>query len=87
MINYAAVLPDLLPLVADRNLAKHCGNTSRGYRSSIVADACIRENRPDHVIILPRTLRAEVMTQLKCIRGWGRRFVTAVPSWEVVWLG
>jgi len=82
LLNYAGVRPDLLPFVADRNPAKQ-GKYLPGSRIPIVAEACILENWPDYVVILPWNLREEVMTQLGYIREWGGRFVTAVPKLEV----
>ena len=83
LLNYAGVRPDMLPYVADRNPAKQ-GKYLPGSRIPIVAEARIRDNQPDYVIILPWNLRDEVMTQLAYIREWGGRFVTAVPSLEIV---
>jgi SAM-dependent methyltransferase len=83
LLNYAGVRPDLLPYVADLSPAKQ-GKYLPGSRIPIVAEARIRDNRPDYVIILPWNLREEVMTQLAYIREWGGQFVTAVPSLDVV---
>jgi len=83
LLNYAGVRPDLLPYVADRNPAKQ-GKHLPGSRIPIVTEACISENRPDYVVILPWNLREELLTQLAYIREWGGRFVTAVPKLDVV---
>ena len=83
LLNYAGVRPDLLPFVADLNPAKQ-GKYLPGSRIPIVAEARIRDNRPDYVLILPWNLREEVMTQLAYIREWGGRFVTAVPKLEII---
>ena len=39
--------------------------------------------RPDYVLILPWNIRAEIEAQLAKVRGWGGRFVTAVPELRV----
>ena len=54
-----------------------------GSRIPIVAEDRLKAERPDYVVILPWNLRQEVMAQLDYIRGWGGRFVTAVPSLTV----
>jgi hypothetical protein len=38
------------------------------------------EARPDHVLILPWNLTAEIIAQLPEVYGWGGDFVTAVPN-------
>jgi len=82
LLNYAGVRPDLLPYVVDRNPAKQ-ERFLPGSRIPIVVESCIRDDRPDYVVILPWNLRNEVVAQLDYIREWGGRFVTAVPSLDV----
>ena len=82
LMNYAGIRGDLIAFVADRNPAKQ-GKYLPGSRIPIVAEACIVENRPDYVVILPWNLRDEVMTQLAYIRKWGGQFVTVVPKLDV----
>lgn len=82
LLNYAGVRPDLLPCVVDASPHKQ-GRFLPGSRIPIVAEACIREGRPDFVLILPWNLREEVTAQLRYIREWGGKFVTAVPQLEV----
>lgn len=79
LLNYAGIRPDLLPWVADRNPAKQ-GKYLPGSRIPIVAEAHLREARPDYVLILPWNLREELLTQLAYVRDWDGRFITAVPS-------
>jgi hypothetical protein len=82
LMNYAGVRPDLIAYVADRNPAKQ-GKYMPGSRIPIVPEAHIDATRPDYIVILPWNLRAEVTEQLQRIRGWGGKFVTAVPALEV----
>jgi len=83
LLNYAGVRPDLLPYVVDRNPAKQ-DKFLPGCRIPIVAEAHLKQIRPDYVVILPWNLREEVMVQLGYIREWGGQFVTAVPNIEFV---
>lgn len=82
LLNYAGVRSDLLPYVVDRNPAKQ-DKFLPGCRIPIVAEAHLKQNRPDYVLILPWNLRTEVIEQLAYIREWGGQFVTAVPSLKV----
>lgn len=82
LMNYAGVRPDLLSFVVDRNPAKQ-GKFLPGCRIPIVAEAQLKQNRPNYVVILPWNLRTEVVEQLAYIREWGGQFVTAVPSLKV----
>lgn len=79
LINYAGIRPDLLPFVVDRNPAKQ-NKYLPGSRIAIVEEQMIRQEKSDYVLILPWNLRQEVTEQLKYIREWGGKFVTAVPQ-------
>lgn len=82
LLNYAGVRPDLLPFVVDRNPAKQ-GRYLPGSRIPIVDEVELDRARPDFVVLLPWNLRDELTQQLARVRGWGGRFVTAVPSLQV----
>ena len=82
LMNFAGVRPDLLAFVVDRNPAKQ-GRYMPGSRIPIVDEARLDAERPDYVVLLPWNLRAELTAQLERVRGWGGRFVTAVPTLEV----
>lgn len=82
LLNYAGVRPDLLSAVVDRNPAKQ-GRYMPGSRIPIVDEACLREQRPDYVVLLPWNLCDELTAQLDYIRDWGGRFVVAVPELEI----
>lgn len=82
LLNYAGVRSDLLPWVVDRNPAKQ-GKFLPGSRIPIVAEARIRDERPDFLLILPWNLAPELKRHLAYIRDWQGRFVTAIPSLEL----
>jgi hypothetical protein len=82
LINYAGIRADLISFVADRNPAKQ-GKYLPGSRIPIVEESQLKICKPDYVVILPWNLKAELTQQLEYIRGWGGRFVTAVPHLEV----
>ena len=53
--------------------------SDRAEGSVMVAEARIRETRPDYIVILPWNLRDEIAGQLGYVREWGGQFVTLVP--------
>ena len=83
LLNYAGVRPNLISFIADRNPAKQ-GRFMPGSRIPIVDESKLKSFQPDYIVILPWNLRSEIMEQLDYARGWGAKFVTAVPSLEVV---
>ncbi len=83
LMNFAGVRPDLLAFVVDRNPAKQ-GQWMPGSRIPIVPESQLHGARPDYVVLLPWNLKAELVQQLAYVRGWGGRFVTAVPSLQVL---
>ncbi|HJV61636.1 MAG TPA: class I SAM-dependent methyltransferase [Albitalea sp.] len=83
LMNYAGVRPDLLPFVVDRNPAKQ-HKFMPGSRVPIVDEDHLRAAKPDYVVLLPWNLKHELVQQLDYVRGWGGRFVTAVPVLEIV---
>ena len=59
------------------------GTLLPGSRIPVVSPDAMLEGRPDYVLILPWNLKDEVAEQLSSIRGWGGRFVTAIPELTV----
>jgi hypothetical protein len=82
LLNYAGVRADLIPFVVDRNPAKQ-NKFLPGSRIPIVDEARLKQVKPDYVVIFPWNLKSEIMEQLKYIREWGAKFLTAVPQLEV----
>lgn len=82
LLNYAGIRPDLIDYVVDASPHKQ-GRYLPGSRIPVVAESCIRESRPDFVVILPWNLRDEITAQLAYIREWDGRFVTAIPAIRV----
>lgn len=83
LLNFAGVRPDLLPYVVDLNPAKQ-DKYLPGSHIPIVAEAVLREDRPQYVLILPWNLKAEVSAQLDYARQeWHAKLVTAIPSLSI----
>jgi 2-polyprenyl-3-methyl-5-hydroxy-6-metoxy-1,4-benzoquinol methylase len=82
LLNYCGVNSDQIAFVSDLSLAKQ-GKLLPGSRIPVTPPAAIAEFKPDYVLVLPWNLRTEIMDQFSFIRGWGGRFVTAVPEISV----
>jgi hypothetical protein len=82
LLNYCRVGNDRISFVADRSPAKQ-GRLLPGSRIPVRGPDAIFAEKPDYVLILPWNLRDEISGQLEAIRGWGGKFVTAIPEIEV----
>jgi len=83
IMNFAGIRPDLIRFVVDKNPAKR-GKYMPGSRIPIVGEEEVKKERPDYVVILPWNLRNEILDQLTYIGEWDGKFITAVPSLEVI---
>jgi hypothetical protein len=82
LFNYCGITPEDIPFVCDRSPAKQ-GKLLPGSRIPVAPPEAIAEARPDYVFIVPWNLRNEILGQLSFVRGWGGRFVTAIPHISV----
>jgi SAM-dependent methyltransferase len=82
LLNYAGVRPDLLPFVVDASPHKQ-GRYLPGSRIPVLAPEALQRHCPDFVLILPWNLREEIQADHRYVRGWGGRFVTAIPELRV----
>jgi len=82
LLNFAGVRSDLISFVADRSTSKQ-GKFLPGSRIPVVAEELIRREKPDYIVLFPWNLRTELFEQLSYARGWGAKFVTAVPGLAV----
>jgi len=82
LLNYAGIRPDLLPFVVDASPHKQ-GRFLPGSRIPVLAPEALQQHCPDFVLILPWNLREEIAAGHAAVRGWGGRFVTAVPELRI----
>lgn len=82
MLNYCGVGPELLAFTVDRSPHKQ-GQYLPGVNIPIMAPEELIEARPDYILVLPWNLRDEIEEQLSQARGWGARFVVAIPRLEI----
>lgn len=83
LLNYAGIKPDLLPFAYDAAVAKQ-NKYMPGSHIPILSPAQIVAAQPDYVLILPWNIAAEVRQQNAALENNGIRFVTAVPSLQVL---
>jgi SAM-dependent methyltransferase len=83
LLNYCGIRADLLDYVVDRSPHKQ-GLFLPGTRLPIHAPEHVAETRPDFLLILAWNLRDEIVRQMEHVRGWGCRFVTPIPTVEVL---
>jgi hypothetical protein len=83
LLNYAGVKPDLLPFVCDAAAAKQ-GKYMPGSHIPILPPSALAKSTPDYVLILPWNIAPEVKKQNAALALLGAKFVTAVPTLEIL---
>lgn len=84
LLNYCGIKGnELVRFVADLSPHKQ-GRFLPGSHIPVVAPDRIDEEKPDFIIIFPWNLSDEIIGQLEHARGWGARFVTAIPELRVL---
>jgi hypothetical protein len=82
-LNYCGIGPYLLPYIVDRSPHK-IGKFCPGSHIPVVNESALKQDHPDYVLILAWNLRNEIMEQLSYVRGWGCKFIVAIPELEVI---
>ncbi len=83
LLNYCGIGRDLLDYTVDVSPHKQ-GRYLPGTHIPVYAPEKLWETRPDYVLILPWNLRDEIMPANSSIHEWGGKFVTPIPSVEVL---
>lgn len=79
LLNFCGVKNDLIDFVVDLNPAKQ-DKFMPASHIPVVAEAVLRERKPDYVLILPWNLTDEITEQLSYVRDWGGQFVVPIPT-------
>jgi SAM-dependent methyltransferase len=82
LLNYCGIRTDFIDYTVDRSPHKQ-GLFLPGTRIPIYGPDKIDETRPDFLIILPWNLKDEIIEQMGCIRDWGGKFVTFIPTTRI----
>lgn len=83
LLNYCGVGPDLLPYTVDTTPYKQ-GKYIPGVQIPIFHEDHIFADMPDYVLLFPWNLKKEIVDRIgDRVRGWGGKFVTAIPQLEI----
>ena len=83
LLNSCGVGTEHMEYVVDRSPHKQ-GLFLPGSHLPIRDPDFVRRDRPDYLLILPWNLRDEIIEQMADVRGWGCRFVVAIPEIEIL---
>jgi hypothetical protein len=83
LLNYCGVKSDMIEFVVDANPHKQ-GKYLPASHIPVLNEECLKDAKPDYVIILPWNLKDEITKQLDYIKSWGGKFVIPVPSLQVI---
>ena len=81
-LNVAGIGAERIAFTVDRNPKKQ-GTLLPGSHIPVHAPERVAEAKPDYLLILPWNLADEIASQQSALRGWGGRFVTAMPELKV----
>ncbi len=82
LLNYCGIREDVIEYVVDASTYKQ-GKFLPGSHIPVVAEARIKETRPDFVLILPWNLKDEISSQLSYVRQWNGKLAVPIPALEV----
>lgn len=82
LLNYCGVKKDLIEFVVDASPHKQ-GKFLPASHIPIVHEDLMREAKPDFVLVLPWNIKTEIFEQLRYIRDWNGKLVTAIPALQV----
>jgi len=78
-LNYCGVNSDFLDYTVDRNPFKQ-SKFLAGVNLPILNPDKVKETKPDFVLVLPWSIKSEIMTQIAYIGDWGGQFIVALPE-------
>jgi SAM-dependent methyltransferase len=78
LINFCGISQELIEFVVDASPSKQ-GKFLPGSHIPVVSEECIKETRPDYILILPWNLKEEIVEQLSYIRNWGGQYIVPIP--------
>lgn len=83
LMSYCGIKNDLIEYVVDANPHKQHKYLPASH-IPVLNEAYLKAHQPDYVIIFPWNIKEEVLAQLSYIRDWGGKFVTAIPSLQIL---
>ena len=82
LLNYCGIGTDFLDYLVDRNPNKQ-GKFLAGTMLPILNAEKIQQTAPDYILILPWSIKVEIMNQLSYVLDWNGRFIVPIPKLEV----
>ena len=82
LLSYCGIRTDFLDYLVDRNPNKQ-GKFQAGTHLQIFSSDKIQETKPDYLLILPWSIKREIINQLSQIERWGGRFIVPIPKLEI----
>jgi len=82
LLNYCGIRRDLIDFVVDLSPHKQ-GKFLPASHIPVVAEATLKTQKPDYIVILPWNIQDEIVEQLAYIREWGGQFVVAIPQLQL----
>ena len=83
LLNFCGVKGDLIDFVVDAAQSKQ-GRYLPGSHIPVVAEARLRQEKPDYIVIFPWNIMSEILAQLSYVREWDAKFVVAVPCLSIL---
>ncbi len=83
LLNYCGVGTDLIQYTVDASPHKQ-NHYLPGSHIPIYSPDKIKQTKPDYVLILPWNIQDEIIRQMAHIRGWGGKFMVAIPEIRIV---
>jgi 2-polyprenyl-3-methyl-5-hydroxy-6-metoxy-1,4-benzoquinol methylase len=82
-LNYIGIKSDLISYVVDKSPYKQ-NKYLPGSHIPIVSENEIKEFKPDYILILPWNIKDEIINQLRYVKNWDCKFITAIPEIRVI---
>lgn len=83
LLNYCGIKNDLISYVADANPHKQ-NKWLPASHIPVVAEAKLKADQPDFILLLPWNLQAEIRDQLGYAKDWGAKFVIPIPQLQIL---
>lgn len=83
LLNYCGINSDLISYVVDANPHKQSKFLPASH-IAVVNEDCLKDDKPDYIIVLPWNLKEEIIEQLNYVKNWGGRFVIPIPELQIL---
>jgi SAM-dependent methyltransferase len=81
-LNFMNIDKNKVKYVVDKNPLK-IGKFLPGSKIEVKEESIISRTKPDYILIMPWNIKDEIMAQLKYVKKWNAKFITAIPSIKI----